>query len=59
MKNHKISEERLAKIREFNEVCRLKALMESVSPEPIQENIVIMYNGKLIDIPKKYYGASK
>lgn len=56
MKSHKISEERRAKIHEFNEICRLKALMESVNPEPIQESVTVMYNGRLVDMPKKYVG---
>ena len=54
MKERKVSTERLAKIREFNEICRLKALMESVNPEPVQESVTVMYNGRLIDMPKKY-----
>lgn len=54
MKEHTVSEERLAKIREFNEICRLKSLMESVMPQTVQENVTIMYNGRLVDMPKKY-----
>ena len=54
MKKNELSPERLAKIREFNEICRLKLLMESVNPRPIEENIVVSYNGKLIDMPKRY-----
>ena len=54
MKKIELSLDRLAKIREFNEICRLKLLMESVNPRPIEENIVVNYNGKLIDMPKRY-----
>lgn len=54
MKKMELSPEKIAKIREFNEICRLKALMESVNPRPIEENIVVMHNGKLIDMPKRY-----
>lgn len=56
MKERKVSAERLAKIREFNEICRLKGLMESVNPVPIQESVTVMYNGRLVDMPKKYVG---
>ena len=54
MQERSVSKERLAKIREFNEICRLKRLMESVNPEPIQESVTVMYNGRLVDMPKKY-----
>ena len=56
MKERNVSAERLAKIREFNEICRLKGLMESVNPTPIQESVTVMYNGRLVDMPKKYVG---
>lgn len=54
MKERDISKDRLAKIQEFNEICRLKNLMESVNPRPIEENVVVSYNGRLIDVPKRY-----
>ena len=54
MKERNISKDRLAKIQEFNEICRLKNLMESAIPQTVQENVVVMYNGKLVDIPKRY-----
>lgn len=54
MKERNISKDRLAKIQEFNEICRLKNLMESAMPQTVQESVTIMYNGRLVDMPKKY-----
>jgi len=52
---HTISDEKRRKIYEFNERCRLKNLLESVSGQSVvNENVVVMINGMLIDMPKVY-----
>ena len=44
--------DRIAKLREFNELCRLRQLNESVNDLSGNEMITIDYNGKLMSVPK-------
>lgn len=55
MKKFKVSAERRAKIREFIEQRRhIRLLTESTNNRHIEENVVVMHNDRLIQIPKKY-----
>lgn len=55
MKNIAISEEKRQKIHEFNERARLKLLLEAeFGKQVVHENVVVCYNGRLIDMPKIY-----
>ena len=52
MKSNAISPDRLNLIREYNEQCRLKNLVESFKPLQIEENVTVLYNGVYVDMPK-------
>lgn len=54
MKKRELSPERRAKIHEANERARLKLMMLSEDQLRIEENVVVCYNGKLIDMPRSY-----
>lgn len=54
MQKKTLSPERRAKIYEMNNRARLKLMMLSEDQLKIEENVVVYYNGKLIDMPRSY-----
>jgi putative transposon-encoded protein len=56
---HEVDNEKRQKIKEFNEQCRLKQMLESVNnAELVEESVAVLINGHLVDIPKRYTGNS-
>ena len=54
MRKIELTKEKRERIREINERCRLKTLMESNMPEIDRSSIVVVVNDELIKMPKLY-----